>query len=50
MLNNYPGIDDRNNVKLKELSKTGLSTTKELGVALLALGVAITIRKRSKFH
>ena len=49
-LNNYPGIDDRNNVKLKELSKTGLSTTKELGVALLALGVAITIRKRSKFH
>ena len=42
--------DDKNNkTKITELPKTGLETTRELGVALLALVSAIAIRRGNKF-
>lgn len=42
--------DDKNNkTKITELPKTGLETTRELGIALLALGSAIAIRRGNKF-
>ena len=42
--------DDKNNkTKITELPKTGLETTRELGIALLALGTAIAIRRGNKF-
>ena len=42
--------DNKNNkTKITELPKTGLETTRELGIALLALGSAIAIRRGNKF-
>ena len=42
--------DDKNTkTKITELPKTGLETTRELGIALLALGSAIAIRRGNKF-
>ena len=42
--------DNKNNkTKITELPKTGLETTRELGIALLALGSAIAIRRGIKF-
>ena len=40
---------ENNKLEIKELPKTGLETTKELGIALLALGVAVAIRRGNKF-
>ena len=37
-----------NSKETEKLPQTGLETTKSLGIALLALGVAITIRKKQK--
>ena len=41
---------ENNKLEIKELPKTGLETTKELGIALLALGVAVAIRRGNKFQ
>ena len=47
---NNPSNKKGENIKKEneELPKTGLETTKSLGIVLLALGVAMTIRKKQK--
>ena len=47
---NNPSNKKGENIKKEneELPKTGLETTKSLGIVLLALGAAITIRKKQK--
>ena len=47
--NNDSKEDKSNKTKKTELPKTGLDTTKELGIVLLALGAAIAIRRGNKF-
>ena len=45
---NFDKKEGTNNKETEKLPQTGLETTKSLGIVLLALGAAITIRKKQK--